>query len=1420
MARIVSHGIVGSVAMAANGAVAGWALDPAMTEPLALGFLVDGKEVATAICDAPAKNAGADASRAGFRFDMPQNYHDGIPHIIQLRARDSRLIVFRDGEDQDGGQVISLDAWRKDGKAAAAVTGNPACGFIFLHDKVNRLGTAAPLNFFITPGGDARLVPAAPGDEPGHLAALRDSGLFDEIFYVETYPDVLNADIPLLEHFYYVGFREGRRPNLYFDPAWYLRQHGAAADSGMNPLLHFLLHGDRLGFAPDPNFDVKWFRGRYDVPMTENTLGRYLRRRFEAPLSPNADFDADYYAAKYPDVVAARIDLFEHFFKYGYKELRNPSADFDVKYYVQRYLHGDFSKNPLLHFRAHRHQPGVRGRPADDEVTVAREIKRFCRPGPYFEEVAAALPGRKQAMLLAYYLPQFHAFAENDAWWGKGFTEWTNLTRGAPRFAGHYQPRVPRDLGFYSLDSIETMRRQIEMALAGGVSGFVFYYYWFNGKRLMDQPVSRFLADASLDMPFALMWANENWTRRWDGADAEVLISQDYREADDFAMAEAFSRHFKDRRYIRLQGRPLLMIYRAELIPDCRTAIARWRGIFRAEFGENPIFVMAQAFDAEDPYEYGFDGAVEFPPHKLTLEMAPANVNYTYLDADFSGKILNYDDVVAVSLGEKLPAYPLIKTAVPSWDNDARRQGAGMTIAGSTPPKYEAWLAKLVEMARAKPFFGTPLVCVNAWNEWCEGAYLEPDLHFGGAYLNATARALAGRPRTGAAPRLVLVGHDAFPAGAQQLLLNLGMALKAEFGVELEFLLLDGGEMAAAYRKVAPLRIATGDAQLTESLGRLAEAGFSGAIINTLAAGRAVAFLQAAGIEPLLLVHELPRILREKRLNEIARTGLGHAGRIVFSAPFVRDAVLGELGLAADGREMILPQGCYRKLRYDAPGAAAIRGELGLADGVQIVLGAGYADLRKGFDLFLQLWRGLAEAAKICLVWVGGIDPGLQDWLGAEIAAAEATGTFRMAGYRDDMAGWFSAASAFALTSREDPLPSVVMEALSTGLPVCVFDKSGGMPDLLRGLGEGEIVPYGDTAAMARAVEKLLAAGISSADRARRHEKIAEGFDFSSYAHRLLKLALPGLVEISAVIPNFNYAHHLPARLSSVFAQTYPVREVIVLDDASTDDSVAVAQTAAAAAGRTVRLVVNGRNAGSVFAQWRRAAALAAGEFVWIAEADDLAEPAFLARMAALLARDDRMALAFCDSRTVHGDGSPQWPSYQEYYETIEPGGLKETAVFEGEDFVRRFMAVKNPIVNASAVVWRRAALLAALDACGKALERLRMAGDWQLYLTAACTPGARIGFEAGILNIHRRHDESVTHRLDAAAHVAEIARCQAAAAKRLKLPAEITRRQRGYRDEVAAQLAAAAPRRKPRAAARFPGKIIRRGVATREAVL
>ena len=239
-----------------------------------------------------------------------------------------------------------------------------------------------------------------------------------------------------------------------------------------------------------------------------------------------------------------------------------------------------------------------------------------------------------------------------------------------------------------------------------------------------------------------------------------------------------------------------------------------------------------------------------------------------------------------------------------------------------------------------------------------------------------------------------------------------------------------------------------------------------------------------------------------------------------------------------------------------------------------------------------------------------------------------------MAGYRDDMHAVFSAADAFALTSREDPFPTVVLEALSVGLPVVAFDRSGGIPDMLRDTRQGVVVPYGDLTAMAAAVTTELNAGITDRQRAERHALITDRFSFRTYVRRLMELAIRGLPSVSVVVPNYNYARHMPLRLGSIFAQSHPVHEIIVLDDASTDDSATVIPMVADQWDREIRFVPNETNSGSVFAQWRKAAELATGEFVWLAEADDAAEPDFLTRTLALLGSDPDHSV--CLHRLAH----------------------------------------------------------------------------------------------------------------------------------------------------------------------------------------
>ena len=1067
---------------------------------------------------------------------------------------------------------------------------------------------------------------ATPVEEARFLEAR---GFFDKAYYLDRNPDIAASNVDPFEHFFLRGFKEGRRPNIVFDTCWYLETYSDVREAGANCLLHYALLGEREGRRPNSLFEIDWYRERHRIGQSDSAMLHYLGARKKG-VSPIPQFDAAYYLSSHPDVAAAAMDPFEHYMVQGFTEGRNPSPDFDAKFYVRRYLGGDYSRNPLLHYLSLADRNGILTKPSESDQTIPNLVKKFSRPGDDYEELRP-LPqaASRKAKVLAYYLTQFHPIAENDKWWGEGFTEWTNIARGLPRFENHFQPRIPRDLGFYNLLDLDVMRRQVAMAKACGVYGFVYYYYNFNSHRLLERPLEAFLASPDIDMPFALMWANENWTRRWDGMESEILVKQDYRAEDDRALCADFLRHFGDPRYIRASGRPLLMIYRPALIPKAKERLVAWRRIFR-EKGEDPILIMSQGFDDIDPNLYDMDGAIEFPPHKLISDAESMNGRLKFFDDAFSGNVCAYDDVVERSLNEPASSFPLIKTATPNWDNDARRQGDGLCLHGSTPRKYERWLSELVDRAAKRPFFGEPFVCVNAWNEWCEGAYLEPDVHYGAAYLNATGRAVTGavaRPF-----RLLLVGHDACPHGAQHLLLNIGNTLKGALGLDIHFLLLDGGPLEEAYRAIAPVTVLKTVSDPKGALSRLVRGGFSAALVNTCVAAPLVPTLRALGARSVLLVHELPRLLRERSLEVAARDGIMHADTVVFPSRFVKDRVLEALGSPAVREVIVLPQGLYKTLQPNARAAARVRKELGIAADEPLVIGVGYADMRKGFDLFLQVWRLCQQySAKVHFCWIGAMDPELRHWLAIELEGAAQTGTFHLPGYSANVEGFFAAANAFALTSREDPFPSVALEALSLGVPVVAFEGSGGIPDLLEDEDLGVVVKYCDAPLFAQALTRLIRREHDAATVRRMRRFMEERFCFANYVRDLVARAMPDLPSVTVAVPNYNYAAYLRERLDSVFDQTHPVEDVIVLDDASTDESVKVIEEVAQKRKRDLTLIINEVNSGSVFKQWAAAVDAARGEFIWIAEADDGADPRFLSHILALMTQDPAIQFGFCD---------------------------------------------------------------------------------------------------------------------------------------------------------------------------------------------
>jgi len=780
---------------------------------------------------------------------------------------------------------------------------------------------------------------------------LQSSGLFDGAWFTVRNPDFAAATHDALLHFHRFGWREGRWPNPYFDPAYYTNRYGAQFETDTNPLLHYIERGEREGCRPVPYFDPSWYRQQHDVPDAELCLQHFLKERCTGKVSAIPEFDGAYYLQHNPDVAEAGMDPLEHYLLQGFREGRRAEPASLGRKHNRRGVDAD--ANPLLLLLAQQEDKQTRS----PEPNIAREVRRTTSRHAHFEEVAGLAPGNiLRAKLLAFYLPQYSPIPENEVWWGRGFTEWTNVARAVPRFVGHYQPRIPRDLGHYRLDQGDTLRRQIALARGAGVHGFVFYFYWFNGRALLDGPLAAVLADPTLDFPICLMWANENWTRRWDGMEEDVLLAQDYLDADEPALLERFAQCFRDPRYVRVDGRPVLMIYRSRLIPDTAVTIARWRRRLQANHGENPLLVMAQSFGDTDPRPFGMDAAVEFPPHKLTDRLNIMNESLHVLDPDFSADVYDYDALVSASLEEPPVPYDLIKTAVPGWDNDARRQGAGLVLHGATPDAYQAWLEQLVRRAATAPILGESIVCINAWNEWAEGAYLEPDVHYGAAFLNATARAVATLPRPATRTRLLLVGHDARNHGAQTLLLHIGETLRSVHGIAVEFLLLEGGTLTEQYAALGVVTVAQSKSALRGAIEAARERGICYAIVNTAASAAACPMLVEHGIAVTLLIHEMPSLLREKGLLPGARAGVAAARRTVFAASYVRDCFQDLIALNPD-RTVIRAQGVYRATERTVARRLQGRASLGIPPGATLAIGIGFADLRKGFDLFLQVWR-------------------------------------------------------------------------------------------------------------------------------------------------------------------------------------------------------------------------------------------------------------------------------------------------------------------------------------------------------------------------------------------------------------------------------------------------------------------------------
>jgi lipopolysaccharide biosynthesis protein len=360
--------------------------------------------------------------------------------------------------------------------------------------------------------------------------------------------------------------------------------------------------------------------------------------------------------------------------------------------------------------------------------------------------------------LITFYLPQYHPIPENDLWWGKGFTEWRNVVKARPLFKGHYQPHLPADLGFCDLRVPEVREAQANLAREYGIHGFCYYHYWFNGRQLLERPLEQVLTSRQPDFPFCICWANENWTRRWDGQDEQILVQQNYSADDDENHIRALLPYLKDTRYIKIEGRPLVLIYRVSSLPDPQQTARIWRRAARqAGFPDLYLCTVISLGTLDfDPASIGFDAAVDFPPtcNHRTQPIQPVRCKLKRLDRQArrffrdpycENTILRYSDLAQNIMNRPDPTHKRFPGVTPGWDNAARRKSGATIYFGSTPELYRQWLDHAI--AQANRCIGNPeerFVFINAWNEWAEGNHLEPDQKWGRRYLEETKAAIEG----------------------------------------------------------------------------------------------------------------------------------------------------------------------------------------------------------------------------------------------------------------------------------------------------------------------------------------------------------------------------------------------------------------------------------------------------------------------------------------------------------------------------------------------------------------------------------------------------------------------------------------------------------------------------------------------------
>lgn len=949
------------------------------------------------------------------------------------------------------------------------------------------------------------------------------------------------------------------------------------------------------------------------------------------------------------------------------------------------------------------------------------------------------------------------AVVEAFAFYDAGFFDNREKGKGA---ADHYDsPRAP-----------EIIRQQADMARAHGVAGFCFYTEWRGDDDLPETPLKLILADPSLRIEFCLCWRDKP-----DGAPGDAG-SKYLVDFDAKRFIKAISPYLRDERYLRIDGKPALVIERPQPIKGLATIAADWRKR-AAESGIGGLHLLSmEAGEEVDPSVYGLDGVVEAAPNMTRLahepELAPGLPDSSRI------RVYDWRKAVGAARARRRPAYRFYRSVNTGYDNTAKRPDDGVVLVGSSPSTYRRWL----EFAAADTIenISEPdqrLVFINAWNAWSDGAHLEPDEERGYAWLEATRRALSKEFWSKKDRKIIIAIHDLHQYGAQFLALHLARTFRDRFGMEVVTIAADGGALADEFRREGDLYIldqrdATA-AEFKRTVAMLAARDYRRALLNSAACGWLAEMFHDAEIETLGLVHEMREVVQTMALERNLRDLNRYSKRTVFAAPIVAEESREAAGLAEWRAPVIRPQGLHKgallpHVAEKEPARRALAARLGVDEEARFVLGVGYGDHRKGVDLFAD-WAAATgrDYPRLYFIWLGEIAPEMSAIID-DIRKENRGMRLLTPGFVDDTEVFYKAASFYALSSREDPFPSTALEALGAGAPVICVSGTGGVAEL-RDKPFIAVMPDARPRSFIDAASPWLSdeAAARRAGEAGR-DWVAAGFGFESYAGDLLRLIDIPVPKISAVVPSYNYGRYLAGRLQSIVSQSVPLFEIIVIDDASQDDSVTVAREFLSTVNVNWRIIENATNSGDVFGQWRRGVEATRGDYVWIAEADDLAEPRFLETALEGFA-DESVALSYVESKQMNAEGVVSAANYADYLRDISEAKWRSAYRVSGEEEAAEALSIRNTIPNVSAALFRRAPLLETLSRHSEEISSFKSAGDWCVY--AYLLRGRSIAFTPEPLNYHRRHADGVTLSKFDLRSLSDIARMQRRMASLYSIP-------------------------------------------------